>query len=283
MVLTSATPPFSLGWETHPRCYWRQATVEEVGTPTGGMRPAAGRWPAAGGLTARHSAAMWAGEEGMRKKKEKESGGGRGGRGDKDGGNEAAGGGGGGHQLELNGLAREAKDSMRKAVDYLESSLSGLRTRASPAMLDSVRVRISPSQEAVPLNKLALITQKDTGALRVALYDPSYIRQAEKAIIDTPDLELTPQIDGNQIHISVPKPTAELRQLLSRKVAEKGEAAKQSLRNARQKALAGLKRFCKDLSKDEVRVWEGVIQQLVDEHTKIVVHLVKAKDKELQQ
>jgi len=158
-----------------------------------------------------------------------------------------------------------------------------LRTKASPAILDSVRVRISPSQEAVSLSKLALITQKDTGALRVALYDPTYLRQVEKAIIDTPDLELTPQIEGNQIHIAVPKPTAEFRQLLVKKAAEKAEQAKQSLRNARQKALAGLKRVSKDLSKDEARNWENSIQTMIDEHTKIIANMIKAKEKELQQ
>ena len=210
--------------------------------------------------------------------RKKASGGGKGGRSEA---NEGAKGG-DNHQAELDGLSTEAKLAMRKSIEFLENALISLRTKATPGILDSVRVKLA-TQEVVPLSKLALITQKDTGALRVALYDPSHIRQVEKAILDTPDLELTPQIEGGQIHITVPKPTAELRQMLVKKAGEKAEQAKQSLRNARQKALAGLKRLSKDLSKDEIRQWENMIQNMIDEHTKLVTNMIKAKEKELQQ
>jgi ribosome recycling factor len=203
--------------------------------------------------------------------------GGRGSGGDE----EAAGG--GSTAAELKAILADTKTSMKKTIDFLEGALSGLRVKASPAMLDSVMVKLTASSEAVPLGKLALVTQKDTGSLRVALFDPSHLRQVEKAIVTTPDLELTPQIDGNQIHIAVPKPTAELRQALTKKAGEKAEQAKQSLRNSRQKAMTSLKKYAKELSKDEMHLWENQIQGLLDEHTKVIANIVRAKEKELQQ
>jgi ribosome recycling factor len=178
--------------------------------------------------------------------------------------------------------AKEMERRMQKSVEVLSESYVSLRSRASPAILDSVHVRLGNDEAPVPLDKLALVTQKDSSSLRVAVFDANHVGAVERAIQDHQELDLMPQADGTQLHVPVPKPTRELREQLAKMAAERAEQTRIAIRNSRQKTLTQLKRIAKSMPKNEVDALEREIQHITDEQNRVVANLLKQKQQELE-
>ena len=76
----------------------------------------------------------------------------------------------------------DAEDRMEKAAQVLKSSLSGIRTgRANPGLVDSLRVGVYGS--STPLKQLASVGAPEPTQIVIRPYDPSTIKEIEKAII----------------------------------------------------------------------------------------------------
>src|SRR4029078_8377929 len=97
---------------------------------------------------------------------------------------------------------RDAEHKMEQAVTHLKDDLAGIRTgRATPAVLH--RVTLEYYGTPVPLNKLPSVTAPEPRLLQVQPFDKSAISAIEKAI-QTSDLGITPNNDGNVIRLPVP-------------------------------------------------------------------------------
>lgn len=128
----------------------------------------------------------------------------------------------------------DAEERMEKAVEHFRSELVGLRTgRTSPAMIDSVRVIYYGNP--TPLKQMANISAPEPNQLVVRPFDPSVIKDIEKAIL-TSDLGLTPQNDGKVVRINVPALSGDQRKKLSKKVTELAEDSRVAIRNIRRDA-----------------------------------------------
>mmetsp|Transcript_4351 Transcript_4351/g.6524 ORF Transcript_4351/g.6524 Transcript_4351/m.6524 type:complete len:271 (+) Transcript_4351:1-813(+) len=175
----------------------------------------------------------------------------------------------------------QIEQKMAKSCEFLDAELSQIRSRASPAMLESIQVK-AYGDEDVPLSKLALVTQKDANALRVAAYDANVLPAIEKAILESEnDLGLAPQRDGAQLHVPVPKVTTEMRQALIKQASNKCEQSKVVMRSIRQKAMGSIKRHAKVLSKPEVQAFEKKVQSITDQYTKAIEQKKKVKERDL--
>ena len=92
-------------------------------------------------------------------------------------------------------LLRETEGRMKKAIEALESDLRSIRTgRASPALVE--RVQVEYYGTLTPLNQLAAISTPEPQLLTIRPYDPSSLRDIERAILSS-DLGLTPTMMGN--------------------------------------------------------------------------------------
>ena len=181
---------------------------------------------------------------------------------------------------EING---EADSRMSKSVDVLKTELAKIRTgRAHPSLLEHVTVDYYGSQ--VPLNQAANITAEDARTLSVVPFDKSMVAKIEKAIM-TSDLGLNPATAGANIRVPLPALTEERRADLVKIVHHEGEQAKIAIRNIRRDANHQLKEFQKEkeLTEDDVRRGETMIQQLTDQYVGQVDDLVGAKEKELME
>src|SRR6056297_1001933 len=183
----------------------------------------------------------------------------------------------------LNEIRKDADARMQKSVDALQNELSKIRTgRAHPSLLEHITIDYYGAE--VPLNQAANINAEDARTLSVVPFDKSMVGKIEKAIM-TSDLGLNPATSGNNIRVPLPALTEERRADLVKLVHAEGEQAKVAIRNIRRDANSQLKDFLKDkeLTEDDVRRGETLIQQLTDEHVGQVDELIGKKERELME
>lgn len=160
-----------------------------------------------------------------------------------------------------------AKERMDKAIKNLESDLLVLRTgRANPNMISNVM--IDYYGEMTPINQLAQISVVEGRQLVVKLYDPSQLRNVEKAI-NAANLGLNAQNDGTVVRMHVPALTGETRKQLAKEVSKFAEEAKVAIRNIRRDVNEDVKKdeeFSEDVERRELEK----IQKTTDEYIKKV-------------
>lgn len=107
------------------------------------------------------------------------------------------------------------------------------------------------------------------------------VKVIEKAIL-TSDIGINPSNDGRIIRLIFPELTEERRKDLVKDIRKKGEAAKVAVRNIRRDANDYLKKLGKtDVSEDEIKDLEDVIQKWTDKYIKEIDKAVEEKSKEI--
>jgi ribosome recycling factor len=177
-------------------------------------------------------------------------------------------------------LINDAQKRMDTSVEHTRTEFNTVRTgRASAALLD--RVSIDYYGTATPLKQLATINVPEPRMLTIQPFDPSSIKQIEKAIQES-DLGLTPSNDGKLIRLPMPQPTEERRKELVKVVRKIAEEGKVAVRNVRRDAVQHLKDL-KDVGSDDEHRAEERVQKLTDDHTKTIDDLLKHKEAEIME
>jgi ribosome recycling factor len=175
----------------------------------------------------------------------------------------------------------DAEERMEKAVEVLRRSLAGIRTgRANPGLVDSLRVEVYGS--ASPIKQVASVGAPEPTQIVIRPYDPSTIKEIEKAIIAS-DLGLNPQNDGRVIRINIPPLSTEVRRKMVGRIKELGEEAKVSIRNVRRDAnkAADQAEKSKQISEDERDDLKGEVQELTKKYESQVSSLAKARESDV--
>tara|TARA_Y100000816_G_scaffold74923_1_gene50608 strand:+ start:175 stop:726 length:552 start_codon:yes stop_codon:yes gene_type:complete len=170
---------------------------------------------------------------------------------------------------------------MDKAIEVFSKELSSLRTgRANAAMLDIIKVDVYGQQ--MPINQIASITTPEPRTINIQVWDQNNVSLIDGAIKKS-ELGLNPQIDGQLIRLPVPELNEERRTELKKLIKSMGEKCKISIRNIRRDANEELKKLLKtkEIGEDEEKSFEKNIQNITDNHTKIVDEKVSIKEKEI--
>lgn len=173
------------------------------------------------------------------------------------------------------------KDAVSKSNEALRNTLSRIRTgRANSALLDSIRVDYYGTK--TPLNQMASISTPEPRLIMVKPFDRSSVSGVEKAI-QSSDLGLNPNSDGEIIRIPVPPLTEERRKELVKVVRKHGEDGKIAVRNHRRECNSMLKDLESDgdASKDDVARALKTIQEMTDTAVAEVDKAIEAKEKEI--
>jgi ribosome recycling factor len=170
---------------------------------------------------------------------------------------------------------------MDKTIEIFSQELTSLRTgRANAAMLDLVKVDVYG--QAMPLNQVSSITTPDARTINIQVWDLNNVPLVDSAIKKS-ELGLNPQIDGQLIRLPVPDLNEERRTEIKKLIKLMGEKCKISIRNIRREANDDLKSLVKDkeISEDEEKKNEKIVQTFTDEHIKTIDQKVEAKEKEI--
>ena len=170
---------------------------------------------------------------------------------------------------------------MDKTIEVFAKELTSLRTgRANANMLDLVKVDVYGQQ--MPINQVASITTPEPRMINIQVWDLNNVSLIDSAIKKS-ELGLNPQIDGQLIRLPVPDLSEERRNEIKKMIKSMGEKCKVSIRNIRREANDDLKNLFKnkDISEDDEKKFEKVVQTFTDEHIKKIDEKVASKEKEI--
>ncbi|MFL2878496.1 MAG: ribosome recycling factor [Candidatus Pelagibacter sp.] len=170
---------------------------------------------------------------------------------------------------------------MQKTLEVFNKELGSLRTgRANANMLDLVKVDVYGQK--MPINQLGTITTPEPRMINIQVWDLNNVNLIDSAIKKS-ELGLNPQIDGQLVRLPVPDLSEERRNEMKKMIKSMGEKCKISIRNIRREANDDSKNLLKkkEISEDDEKKHEKEIQDLTDNHIKLVDEKVTAKEKEI--
>ena len=180
-------------------------------------------------------------------------------------------------------IKQDGRNRMSKSIEAFKAELSKIRTgRAHPSLLNHITVEFYGSE--VPVGQAANITVEDARTLAVTPWDKSMVQVIEKAIM-TSDLGLNPTTAGTVVRVPMPPLTEERRKELVKVVRELAENARVAVRNIRRDGNNDLKTLLKDkdISEDDERRGEDLVQQVTNQSTDEIESLLQTKEKELME
>jgi len=170
---------------------------------------------------------------------------------------------------------------MSKTIEVFSKELSSLRTgRANASMLDLIKVDVYGQK--MPINQLATITTPEARTINIQVWDTNNIELIDSAIKKS-ELGLNPQIDGQLMRLPIPDLSEERRAEMKKIVKSMGEKCKISVRNIRRDANDEIKKLLKskEISEDDEKKFEKIIQDYTDNNIKIIDEKVSVKEKEI--
>ena len=170
---------------------------------------------------------------------------------------------------------------MDKTFNVFINELASLRTgRANSNMLDLIKVDVYGQK--MPINQLGSITTPEARTINIQVWDLNNVKLIDSAIQKS-ELGLNPQIDGQLIRLPVPNLSEERRNELKKVIKTTGEKCKVSIRNIRREANDQLKSLLKskEISEDDEKKYEKIIQAFTDDHIKKIDEKVDIKEKEI--
>ncbi|MBO5261047.1 MAG: ribosome recycling factor [Coprococcus sp.] len=178
-------------------------------------------------------------------------------------------------------MLSQYEEKMQKSLDSLEADYATIRAgRANPNILNKIKVEYYGVP--TPMQQLANITVKEARTLMISPWEPSLVKEIEKAIMNS-DIGINPNNDGKNIMLNFPELTEDRRKELVKDIKKKGENAKVAIRNIRRDANDSLKKMEKngDISEDELKDSEDKIQKLTDKYVGLIEKAIDSKSKEI--
>ncbi len=176
---------------------------------------------------------------------------------------------------------KKYNNKMSKTYDVFQQELASLRTgRANASMLDIVKVDVYGQK--MPVNQLGSINTPEPRTINIQVWDINNVPLIDTAIKKS-ELGLNPQIDGQLIRLPVPDLSEERRSEIKKIIKTMGEKCKVSIRNIRREANDELKKLLKDkeISEDDLKIKERIIQEYTDNQIKIIDERVSVKEKDI--
>ena len=177
---------------------------------------------------------------------------------------------------------KEIQNRMGKTLSSLQDQLLGLRAgNVTPALVNKVVVDAYGSK--MPLNQLANIGASPDGkTIIVDPWDKTVLKDIVKAL-QAENLGANPISDGTLIRLAFPPLSTERRNELVKLVEKYGEESKISVRNIRRDEINNEKKAEKDgdISEDDLKKNQSVIQEITDEFTKNIESVITSKKKDI--
>ncbi|KAJ7232979.1 ribosome recycling factor domain-containing protein, partial [Mycena haematopus] len=166
----------------------------------------------------------------------------------------------------------KADEKMKAAVDWYRKECAGVESRATgrvtPAVLDSVRVKLPNGDREFRLEEVATVGVRDGSTLLITIFEEDTMKHVEKALYDSKLPNIIPQKhDSRTIKIPIPKPTVESNTAMVTAASRQAEDVRVQIRKLHQ---ASLKRG--NYKKHSIEIEE--FQKLTDRHIAEVEKIV---------
>jgi len=131
----------------------------------------------------------------------------------------------------MNTYLQNKEEDFQNIIDFFKKDISSLRTgRANISVLDNIQVEAYETLN--PVNALGNISTSEGKDIVIIPWDKGVLKNIEKAILEA-DLGLGVVNEGDKIRLSAPSMTEENRKEVVKKLNERLEKARVSLRQIR--------------------------------------------------
>tara|TARA_Y100000813_G_C24118170_1_gene331282 strand:- start:169 stop:723 length:555 start_codon:yes stop_codon:yes gene_type:complete len=181
----------------------------------------------------------------------------------------------------MQALINDVSEKMDKSVFALRNAFNKIRTgRANPSILDDIKVDYYGN--LTPINQTSNISVEEGRSLVISPWDKNLIPEIEKAILSS-DLGLNPSTSSDLIRVTMPALTEETRQDYIKQARAEAENSRVSIRNIRRDANQSAKdqQQASEISEDDQRRLEDLIQKETDKYISIVDNELKNKESDL--
>ena len=181
----------------------------------------------------------------------------------------------------MQALINDVSEKMDKSVSALRNAFNKIRTgRANPSILDDIKVDYYGN--LTPINQTSNISVEEGRSLVISPWDKNLIPEIEKAILSS-DLGLNPSTSSDLIRVTMPALTEETRQDYIKQARAEAENSRVSIRNIRRDANQSTKeqQQASEISEDDQRRLEDLIQKETDKYISIVENELKNKESDL--
>ena len=175
------------------------------------------------------------------------------------------------------------KRRMDEVLDLVRTDIASVRSgKATPAIVEDLTVSVYGGQQQLKVNELATITSPDSYSIIIDPWDKSIIGEIKKGI-DSANIGLTLNIDGEIIRINIPPMTTEDREKFVRILSTKIESGRVMIRQIRGDAMRDIKNAFeeKELSEDEKFNTEKRLQEITDDYIEKIESVGETKKKDL--
>ena len=181
----------------------------------------------------------------------------------------------------MQALINDVSEKMEKSVSALRNAFNKIRTgRANPSILDDIKVDYYGN--LTPISQTSNISVEEGRSLVISPWDKNLIPEIEKAILSS-DLGLNPSTSSDLIRVTMPALTEETRQDYIKQARAEAENSRVSIRNIRRDANQSAKeqQQTSEISEDDQRRLEDLIQKETDKYISIVDNELKNKESDL--
>ena len=185
--------------------------------------------------------------------------------------------------MELSEILKQCSDRMNSSCEFFVSDIKSIRTgRATTNLLENIKIDYHGS--SMPLNQLSQISVGDQRSLIVQPWDKSAVDLISKGI-QSSDLGITPQIEGDRMRVNIPPMTEETRKNVVKLLKQRSEESKVAIRNVRRDAQEDIRKLEKegDCSEDDSRRAMGELQKVTDDSIKVIDQESATKESEIMQ
>lgn len=184
-------------------------------------------------------------------------------------------------EKHMNQYIENKKEDFNKAIEFFKKEIASLRTgQANPNILEGIQV--DSYGVKTPLNGVASINVPDGHSITLAPWDKNIIKEIEKAVVEA-NLGVGVVNEGDKIRINIPKMTEENRKDLVKKLNEKNEIAKISLRKTRDEIKTDIEASekNKEITEDDKFKFIKELDEEINNQYNILKEMRDAKERDI--
>lgn len=183
----------------------------------------------------------------------------------------------------MSSFVQDNQEEFINVIEFFKRDIASLRTgRANPVMLDSVQVEAYGVMN--PLNGVANVTVSDSRSFVITPWDRGVTKAVEKGIVEA-NLGLGVVNEGDKIRLTIPPLTEENRKELVKKLNERMEKARISLRQVREDVKSSIEEAfdAKEIAEDEKFRVEKELDEFIAKKNDELKDLRDKKEKDIME
>ena len=183
----------------------------------------------------------------------------------------------------MTNFIQDSQEDFASVIEFFKHDIASLRTgRANPVMLDGVQVEAYGVMNG--LNGVANVTVADSRSFLITPWDKTIVKAVEKGIVEA-DLGLGVVNEGDKIRLTIPPLTEENRRDLVKKLNERLEKARISLRQVREDVKTAIEAAFddKEIAEDEKFRAEKELDEFIAKKNDELKDLRDKKEKDIME